>query len=95
MEEEEKKEKKKKSNIFFHNGARENRPLTPTKNDPRAALWTTGTSGKALFDKPLNTFALYRNLVSTEVFINNNKTVLLIVLLYCYSSTLPRYAKKM
>ena len=52
------KKKTKKKNIFFHFGARENRPLTPTKKDPRAALWTTGTSGKALFDKPMKTFAL-------------------------------------
>ncbi len=50
-------QQKKKSKIVFHYGVRENRPLTPTKKDPRA-LWTTGTSGKALFDKPLNTFAL-------------------------------------
>jgi hypothetical protein len=35
---------------------------------------------------------LYRNLVSTEVSTNNKKTVLLIVLLYCYSSTVPGYA---
>ena len=49
-----KKQKKKK----FHFGARENRALTPTKKAPRAALSTTGTSGKALFDKPMNTFAL-------------------------------------
>ena len=49
---------KTKSKIVFHNGAWENRPLTPTKKDPRAALWTTGTSGKALFDKLMTTFTL-------------------------------------
>ncbi len=53
------KNKKNKSKCFFHNGAREN-TLTPTKKAPRAALWTTGTSGEALFDKPLNTFAVIR-----------------------------------
>ena len=54
------KKTKIKKSIFFHNGARENRPLTPTKKDPRTTLWTTGTSGEALFDKPLNTFAVIR-----------------------------------
>ncbi len=33
------------------------------------------------------TMPLYRNLASTEISTNNNKNVLLIVLLYCYSST--------
>ncbi len=28
----------KKDQIFFHNGARENRPMTPTKKALRAAL---------------------------------------------------------
>jgi hypothetical protein len=37
----------------------------------------------------LTTLPLYRNLVSTEISSNNNKNVLLIVLLYCYSSTVP------
>jgi hypothetical protein len=36
----------------------------------------------------LTTMPLYRNLVSTEIS-TNNKNVLLIVLLYCYSSTVP------
>ena len=53
-----KEEKNKKVKLLCNIGARENRPLTPTKKDPRAALWTTGTSGKVLFDKPMNTFAL-------------------------------------
>ncbi len=35
---------------------------------------------------------LYRNIDISSVGINNNKNVLLIVLLYCYSSTLPGYA---
>jgi hypothetical protein len=35
---------------------------------------------------------LYRNTVSTEFSLNNNKIVLLTVLLYCYSSTGPGYA---
>jgi len=47
----------KKKQIFFHNGARENRPMTPTEKALRAALWTTSTSGKALFDRTLNTLA--------------------------------------
>ena len=37
----------------------------------------------------LTTLPLYRNLVSTEISTNNKKNVLLIVLLYCYSSTVP------
>ena len=36
---------------------------------------------------------LYRNIVISSVSTNNNKIVLLIVLLYCYSSTLPGYAE--
>ena len=36
---------------------------------------------------------LYRNIERIEVCTNNNFTVLLSVLLYCYSRTLPGYAK--
>ncbi len=35
---------------------------------------------------------LYRNIVTSSVSTNNNKNVLLTVLLYCYSSTVPGYA---
>ncbi len=55
----------------------------------RAAVWTIGTSGKALDDCKRTALKLYRNLVSTEVCTNNNKTVLLSVLLYCPGSTVP------
>jgi len=48
----------KKSKIFGLHGARENRPITPTKRAPRPALWTTSTSGKALDDKLSNIFTL-------------------------------------
>ena len=58
----------------------------------RAALWTIGTSGKALHDCKTTAFNSYRNLVSTEVCTNNKKTVLLNVLLYCPGSTVPGYA---
>ncbi len=52
----------------------------------RAALWTIGTSGKVLYDCKRTALDLYRNLVSTEVSTNNNKIVLLFVLLYCPGS---------
>jgi hypothetical protein len=52
------KEGLEKNQNFGHNGARENRPLTPTKRALRAALWTTGTSGKVLFDGRLTTYAI-------------------------------------
>ena len=58
----------------------------------RAAIWTIGTSGKALHDCKTIAFNSYRNLVSTEVCTNNKKTVLLNVLLYCPGSTVPGYA---
>jgi hypothetical protein len=51
-------ERGKKSKIFGLHGARENRPITPTKRAPRPALWTTSTSGKALDDKLSNIFTL-------------------------------------
>ena len=35
---------------FGLNGARGDRPLSPSKMPPRPALWTTSTSGKALHD---------------------------------------------
>ncbi len=44
---------------------------------------------KGLDDCKRTALVLYRNLVSTEVSTNNNKTVLLNVLLYCPGSTLP------
>ena len=53
-----KKRVEKKSKIFGLHGARENRPITPTKRAPRPALWTTSTSGKALDDKLSNIFTL-------------------------------------
>ena len=59
----------------------------------RAALWTIGTSGKVLYDCKRTALDLYRNLVSTEVSTNNNKIVLLFVLLYCPGSTVPGTAK--
>ena len=51
------KEGLEKNQKFGHNGAREDRPLTPIKKALRAALSTTGTSGKALHDAYSNTFA--------------------------------------
>ncbi len=39
----------------------------------------------------LTPLPLYRNIVITRACVNNNKIVLLIVLLYCYSSTAPEY----
>ena len=81
-----------KKTIFGRDGLWGDRPSDPFQMALRAALWTIGTSGKVLYDCKRTALDLYRNLVSTEVFINNKKTVLLIVLLYCYSSTLPRYA---
>ena len=64
-------------------------PFDPFQLSLRAALWTIGTSGKALYACKRTSLASYRNLVSTEVCAINKKTVLLIVLLYCYSSTVP------
>ena len=88
----EKKEKKggcKKNEKIGHDGPWGDRPIDPFQKALRAALWTIGTSGKALYDCKRTALDLYRNLVSTEVCTNNNKSVLLIVLLYCCSSTLP------
>jgi hypothetical protein len=61
-EEEKKKTTKrgvaKKSQFFStSNDARKTRPMTPTKKALRAALLSTSTSGKALHDEPLTTFA--------------------------------------
>jgi hypothetical protein len=78
--------KKKK---IGEDGPREDRPFDPFRLSLRAALWTIGTSGKAPYACKMASFASYRNLVSTEVCVINKKTVLLIVLLYCYSSTMP------
>ncbi len=38
--------------------AREDRPMSPTKKALKVALRATCTSGKALYDKRLNTFAV-------------------------------------
>jgi hypothetical protein len=48
----------KNSKIFGLHGARENRPITPTKRAPRPALWTTSTSGKVLDYELSNIFTL-------------------------------------
>ena len=79
----------KKKDFFGRDGLWGDRPSDPFQMALRAALWTISTSGKALYDCKRTALDLYRNLVSTEVCTNNNKSVLLIVLLYCYSSTLP------
>ncbi len=49
---------------------------------------------KGLYDCKKTAFDSYRNLDRREVCTNNNKSVLLIVLLYCYSSTMPGYPFK-
>ena len=79
----------KKKDFFGRDGLWGDRPSDPFQMALRAALWTISTSGKVLYDCKRTALELYRNLVSTEVCTNNNKSVLLIVLLYCYSSTLP------
>ena len=79
----------KKKKKIGEDGPREDRPFDPFRLSLRAALWTIGTSGKAPYACKRASFASYRNLVSTEVCVINKKTVLLIVLLYCYSSTMP------
>ena len=81
-----------KKTIFGRDGLWGDRPSDPFQMALRAALWTIGTSGKALHDCKTTAFNSYRNLVSTEVCTNNNKTVLLSVLLYCPGSTVPGYA---
>ncbi len=81
-----------KKRFFGKNGPRGNRPMTPTKKALRAALWTTSTSGKALHDGLLTPLPLYRNIVITRACVNNKTIILLIELLYCYSSTAPEYA---
>ena len=81
-----------KKTIFGRDGLWGDRPSDPFQMALRAALWTIGTSGKALHDCKTTAFNSYRNLVSTEVCTNNKKTVLLSVLLYCPGSTVPGYA---
>ena len=78
-----------KKTIFGRDGLWGDRPSDPFQMALRAALWTIGTSGKVLYDLKRTALDLYRNLVSTEVSTNNNKIVLLFVLLYCPGSTLP------
>ena len=80
-------EKKKEKMVTMVRGG--DRPRDPFQNALRAALWTIGTSGKALYDCKRTALDSYRNLVSTEVCTNNKKTVLLNVLLYCPGSTVP------
>ena len=84
-----KKKGLKKKGKNGYDGPWGDRPRDPFQKALRAALWTIGTSGKALYDCKRTALDSYRNLVSTEVCTNNKKSVLLIVLLYCYSSTLP------
>ncbi len=47
-------------------GPRGDRPFDPLQLSLRAALWTIGTSGKALYAYKRTSLASYRNLVSTE-----------------------------
>ena len=82
----------KKKDFFGRDGLWGDRPSDPFQMALRVALWTIGTSGKALHDCKTTAFNSYRNLVSTEVCTNNKKTVLLSVLLYCPGSTVPGYA---
>ena len=79
----------KKKKKIGRDGPRGDRPFDPFQLSLRAALWTIGTSGKALYACKRTAFGSYWNLASTEVCVINKKTVLLIVLLYCYSSTMP------
>ena len=79
----------KKKDFFGRDGLWGDRPSDPFQMALRAALWTIGTSGKVLYDCKRTALDLYRNLVSTEVSTNNNKIVLLFVLLYCPGSTVP------
>ena len=78
-----------KKTIFGRDGLWGDRPSDPFQMALRATLWTIGTSGKMLYDCKRTALELYRNLVSTEVSTNNNKIVLLFVLLYCPGSTVP------
>ena len=84
-----KKKGLKKKGKNGYDGPWGDRPRDPFQKALRAALWTIGTSGKVLYDCKRTALDLYRNLVSTEVSTNNNKIVLLFVLLYCPGSTVP------
>ena len=79
----------KKKTFYGRDGLWGDRPSDPFQMALRATLWTIGTSGKMLYDCKRTALELYRNLVSTEVSTNNNKIVLLFVLLYCPGSTVP------
>ncbi len=62
-----------RKNNFGHDGPWGDRPRDPFQMALRAALWTIGTSGKALHDCKRTTFDSYRNLVRRDGCTNNNK----------------------
>ncbi len=68
-----KKGLKKKNEKNGLDGSWGDRPRDPSRLALGAALWTIGTSGKALYDCKKTTFDSYRNLDRRKVCTNNKK----------------------